>query len=76
MSVCVGTCVYRKLQRVHFYHLVCYLIATEKLLEVKQSLQSFIFKVYKILKIFLVKISALGYLKNYIIGSLLEFTKY
>lgn len=62
MSVCVDTCMYRKLQRVHFYYLVCYLITTEKLLEVKQSLQSFILKVYKTFKMFLVKISALGYL--------------
>lgn len=71
MSVCVGTSTYRQLQRVHFYYLVSYLITTEKLLEVKPSLQSFILKVYKIFKIFLVKISALGYLKNYIIIGLL-----
>ena len=62
MSVCADTCMSRKLQRVHFYYLVCYLITTEKLLEVKQSLQSFILKVYKTFKMFLVKISALGYL--------------
>ena len=50
-KVCVCVCVVcRKVYRVHFYYLVCYLITIEKLLEVKQSFQGFILKLYKYYK--------------------------